>query len=201
MTKIHALLIAAGESKRMGTPKQLVSWGGQTLIEHQIEILHKANMTVAVVLGANAELILKIIQNLNVQIHYNDHWTKGMGASIACGANGIHANKNSYDGMLIALVDQPLISAAHFQTMRDTFEPGKKQIIVSQSKDGITGPPVLFDAIYLDDLMKLDGDAGAKPIIKKNSEHVVSIPSDGNLEDIDTPEAYQRMLKRANLQS
>ncbi len=201
MTNIHALLIAAGKSKRMGTPKQLLPWGTKTLIEHQIEILQKATLKVSVVLGANAELIQKTIAHLGVDVYHNNDWEMGMGTSISCGAKSIHFNKNHYDGILIALVDQPLITSKHFQKMIDGFESGKNQIIVSQSDTGFTGPPTLFDSSYLDELMALHGEAGAKPIIKKHQNNVVLIPCKSSLEDIDTPEAYQRLLKLANLQS
>ncbi len=201
MIKVHALLIAAGESKRMGAPKQLLPWGTKTLIEHQIEILQEAKLTVSVVLGANAESIQKTIVHLDVKVYHNDDWNLGMGTSISCGAKSIHFNKNHYDGILIALVDQPLLTSEHFQKMIDCFESGKNQIIVSQSDTGFTGPPTLFDISYLDELMALQGEAGAKPIIKKHQNNVVKIPCQGSLGDIDTPEAYQRLLKKANLQS
>ncbi len=201
MTNIHALLIAAGESKRMGAPKQLLPWGNKTLMEHQIEVLQKARLKVSVVLGANAESIQKTIEHLDVEVFNNNDWNMGMGTSIACGAKEINLSKESLDGILIALVDQPLISSEHFQTMIQKFEPGNNQIIVSQSDSGITGPPVLFDIRYLDGLMELQGEAGAKPIIKNHQEKVILIPCQSSLEDIDTPEAYQRLLKLANLQS
>ncbi|MEO6347911.1 MAG: nucleotidyltransferase family protein [Aquaticitalea sp.] len=201
MTNIHALLIAAGESKRMGAPKQLLPWGTKTLIEHQIEILQKAALNVSIVLGANAELIQKTIEHLDVDMYHNNDWESGMGTSISFGVKGIHFNQIQYDGILIALVDQPLITSKYFQTMIDSFESGKNQIIVSQSDTGFSGPPVLFDSSYLDELMELHGEAGAKPIIKKHQKDVVLIPCQSSLEDIDTPEAYQRLLKMANLQS
>lgn len=201
MTKIHALLIAAGEGKRMGSPKQLLPWGDKTVIEHQIDSLQQANLNVSVVLGANARLIKETITNLDVQVHFNNHWENGMGSSIACGAKELSSKKVSFDGLLITLVDQPLISSNHYLKMIERFEPGKHQIIVSQTDSGITGPPVLFDIAYLEELKTLQGDEGAKPIIKKHSEQVILIRSEDSLEDMDTPEAYQRMLKLANHQS
>ena len=201
MTNLHVLLIAAGASKRMGSPKQLLKWGSKTLIKHQIDILQQVNLNVSVVLGANAELIEETIKDLNVGVFFNEDWQNGMGSSIACGAKELVLHKESFEGILIALVDQPLISSEHFLKMIKNFESGKHQIIVSQTDSGITGPPVLFDVAYLDELKTLQGDEGAKPIIKKHSEKVILIPSEDCLEDIDTPEAYQRMLKLANLQS
>lgn len=201
MTNIHALLIAAGKSERMGAPKQILPWGTTTLIAHQIDILQQAQLSVSVVLGANAENIKNAIAHLNVQLIFNEDWEQGMGTSIACGVKAIHSSNTPIDGILVALVDQPLISVAHFRSIITHFETGKQHIIVSKSQTGITGPPVLFDSEYLEELKTLQGDEGAKPIIKKHSAHVVLIPAESPLEDMDTPEAYQRMLKRANLQS
>ena len=201
MINVHAILIAAGESRRMGTPKQLLPWGSKTLIEHQIEILQNAQLSVSVILGANYELIEDVISRFAVQIYQNKQWQMGMGSSIACRTKRIEAHDNLYDGILIALVDQPLISSAHFQTMIKSFEPGRNQIIVSQSDNGIPGPPVLFDVAYLDELTELQGAEGAKPIIKKHKDKVILTPCQSNLEDMDTPEAYQRLLQMANLQS
>ena len=139
MTKIRALLIAAGTSHRMGSPKQLLRWGKKTLIEHQIKILQEATLEVSVILGFKADEIQKVIAHSNVQVYINENWELGMGTSIACGAKKLNSSKATVDGILIALVDQPLISAAHFRSMVERFEPGKNQIIVSQSDAGITG--------------------------------------------------------------
>ena len=198
MTKVHALLIAAGASKRMGSPKQLLPWGSKTLIEHHIDSLQKAKLSITVVLGANAELIRETIAHLDVQVVFNNDWEMGMGSSIACGAKEIPESAN---GLLIALVDQPLITSEHFQKMIHRFQPEHNQILVSQSDYGITGPPTLFDVAYLEELKLLKGDQGAKPIIKKHADQVLVLDPDCLLEDIDTPEAYQRMLKLFNRQS
>ena len=201
MTKIRALLIAAGTSHRMGSPKQLLRWGTKTLIEHQIKILQDATLEVSVILGFKADKIQKAIAHYNVQVYINENWELGMGTSIACGVKKLNISKATVDGILIALVNQPLISAAHFRSMVERFEPGENQIIVSRSDAGITRPPVLFDASYINELMTLQGDEGAKPVIKKHKERVILMSSESVLDDMDTPEAYQKLLKLANLQS
>ncbi len=201
MSNIHALLMAAGASQRMGSPKQLLPWGNSTLIEHQITRLQQANIGVSVVLGAHFELVRTAISHLNVSVFFNEHWQEGMGKSIAHGAQELVSKKAGFHGILIALVDQPLISTNHYLKMASYFDPRTRQIIVSQSDTGITGPPVLFDASYLEELMTLQGDDGAKPVIKNHSQHTMFMQSDDDLDDMDTVEGYRRMLKRSNRQS
>lgn len=200
MIKIKVLLIAAGESRRMGTPKQLLPWGNTTLIEHQIEILNTLKFPISVVLGAHAELIQKKIKDLNIQIFFNEYWHRGMGTSIAFGSKKLNENKEN-QGILITLIDQPLIKIEHYQQMVSVFKPGNKQIIMSQSEAGLKSAPVLFDKYYFSELMELNGKKGAKDLIKKYQNNVIFITCKSSLEDMDTLEAYERMLKFSNPQS
>lgn len=198
MAKIQALLIAAGESKRMGIAKQLLPWGTRTLIEHQIEILQQANLSVAVVLGANAELIRKKMNSANIQIFENKNWNEGMGTSIAYGVKQLSSGENNLEGILIALVDQPLISSEHYKQLINAFESGKKQIIVSQSDNGLLTAPAIFDKSYFEELIQLTGDKGAKILFEKYKSKIVPISSICNLQDIDTPKMYQKLLNDWN---
>ena len=194
MSNIVHLMMAAGASNRMGKPKQLLPWGDITLIEHQISILLKTNQPISVVLGAYAEKIRKVIENFPIDIYINEEWQKGMGSSIASGVKQLLAKDSTIDGVLISLIDQPLISATHFKKMLRHFETGKDQIIVSKSKDEWSGVPVLFDAVYFNELINLKGDDGAKVIIKKHRNSVNYIDSKNSLKDIDTAKAYLVLL-------
>lgn len=199
--KIKILLIAAGESKRMGSPKQLLPWNNKTLIEHQIDNLSKLGFEIDVVLGANAEPIKNKIQNKNINIIINEDSKNGMGSSISYAAHQIDISIKSYDGILITLVDQPLITLEHYNKMLKSFQPRKKNIVVSQTESGVKGAPVLFDVFYADDLKNLNGEKGAKPILEKNRENIVVLPPNALLADMDTPEEYNNLLLRANHQS
>lgn len=199
--KIKIFLIAAGESKRMGSPKQLLPWNDKTLIEHQIDNLSKLGFEINVVLGANAQLIKNKIKNKNVHIVINEDWKNGMGNSISCAANQIENHIESYDGILITLVDQPLITPDYFHDMLKMFQFGKRNIVVSQSESGVKGAPVLFDVFYADQLRNLNGEKGAKPILEKNKENIVLMPPNALLADMDTPKQYNDLLTRANHQS
>ena len=195
MANIPILLLAAGGSTRMGDPKQLLSWGSKTLIEYQIEILQKTENPVNVVLGSNADQIIPITEKYNVPIFQNYHWKDGMGSSIAAGMNGLTRKFPQTDGVLIALVDQPLVPIEHFKNILKSFHPGEQQIIASLSATGWKGVPVLFDKQYFNELQNLTGKEGAKKIIQQHNQAVKYVECGNLLEDMDTPEAYQKMLK------
>ena len=193
---LPALLIAAGASRRMGRPKQLLPWGTGTLIEHQIATLQNARLDVTVILGAHAERIIPVLRGTNASVHVFNHWQGGMGASIAYGVQQL-STEEAPPGILIALVDQPLVGAAHLLRMTDAFQPGSGQIIGSRSPVGITGPPVLFDARYLPELSQLNGDQGAKPLLRKYPERTQWIISKNGLKDMDTLRAYKQLKQHS----
>jgi len=110
MNNIPNLLLAAGASRRMGTPKQLLPWRGKTLIEHQIETLLKTDQEVYVVLGAHAERILPVLKPYPVNPIIFEQWSLGMGNTIAFSVAYLIKKQGSMDGILIALTDQPLVT-------------------------------------------------------------------------------------------
>lgn len=196
MAKIPHLLLAAGDSRRMGQPKQLLPWGDKSLIEHQIQIRLQTGQDVIVVLGGHTEKILPVIEKLPVIVFVNSEWTKGMGSSLVYGLKMLIEKFTIIDGVLISLLDQPLVTAAHFGKMLSSFQPGYQQIIVSQSASGWKGVPALFDKYYFEELIKLNGKDGARKIIKKYLNNVKNIECGNLLEDIDTPDEYQLLLKK-----
>ena len=198
MANIQLLLLAAGASKRMGRPKQLLEWGNVTLIEHQIKNLLSTDYPLSVILGANSEEIIRLIKSLPIEIYKNEEWEQGMGSSIAFGVRQLLENDSTIDGVLISLIDQPLLTKVHFIMMLDLFQKGKGQIIVSHSKNGWSGAPVLFDKKYFDELLDLKGDEGAKIITSKNKNSVKSIDGGEIMRDLDAPEAYNELLNIFN---
>ena len=179
----------------MGSPKQLLPWGNQTLIEDRIQNLLKTGNPVGVVLGANSNLILPLIEKLKVKIFINKDWEKGMGTSISTGIKKIIELFPSAKGVMITLIDQPLVTTDHLQNMFQQFQSGKKQIIVSQSSSGWQGVPTLFDKYYINVLVNLNGEEGARKVFRKYPNEIISVECNDQLEDMDTPESYQRMLE------
>ena len=200
MSDIPLLLVAAGPSNRMGKPKQLLPWGKKTLIEHQVETMLQTKQEVSVVLGASSDLISPILKPYPVMQFVFKNWNLGMGNSIAFGVKSVLKKFPGAKGILIALVDQPLINKDHYENMMRLFNTEAKQIIVSKSENGWIGPPVLFDRYYFKDLEQLHGEEGAKPIITTHKNSVITIDAGVSLNDIDTQEAYEKLLKSTNFQ-
>ncbi len=180
----------------MGQPKQLLEWGKQTLIEHQIRIRLETGCNVAVVLGAYADKILPVIKKLPVLVFINDEWQEGMGNSLAFGLKMLHQKFTEMEAVIISLSDQPLVTISHLQELHNIFQLGSQQIIVSQSDSGWIGVPALFDRIYFDELEQLEGEEGAKEIIQKHRNSVIPIECGKSLEDVDTPESYRILWEK-----
>lgn len=200
MNNVPIILLAAGASRRMGTPKQLLAWNGITLIEHQIQTLLKTGQKVYVVLGANASEILPFIKSYNVTTIIYKKWNSGMGNSIAFSITYLQKNNNFLQGVLITLVDQPLISVSHYNSLLKKFDPNLEQIVVSVSDKGWEGVPAIFHKNHFHELKKLKGEKGAKNIIKSLDKTVVKATASNLLTDIDTPKVYHELSKQINHQ-
>ena len=201
MTNIPHILLAAGTSKRMGQPKQLLRWTNKSLIQFQVETILPTTEKIYIILGAYAPLIHPLLKNYKVELIQFNQWEKGMGNSLAYGIQKILHSNPKIEGILVSLIDQPLVTNSHYLNMRATFKKGKNQIIASESDSGWSGVPVLFDAYYFDELQKLSGEEGAKLILKKNKANTILINAGNTLIDMDTPEVYRKLLKKFNLQS
>lgn len=196
MTNIPHLLLAAGISKRMGEPKQLLNWGNKKLIQFQIERILSTTEKLYVVLGAYADLIEPYLKDYNIEIIRYDHWKNGMGGSLAYGIQQILKPKIKLEGILISLIDQPLVPSKHYLKMRSLFIKGKDQIVVSESDSGWCGVPILFDAFFFDSLKSISGEEGAKVILKKNQKNALFVNGGTTLVDMDTPDIYQKLAKK-----
>lgn len=196
MPEIPILLLAAGGSSRMGQPKQLLPWGNQTLIGHQIQTLLETGQPVNVVIGSDSDLIIPVIEKFPVNIVINANWESGMGSSISLGITQIQQKFPNANGVLITILDQPLITSAYLEKIRTAFRTFSRQIIVSKSASGWTGVPVLFDKCYFEELSGLKNDEGAKKIIQRHPENVTHVEAGELLDDMDTPEAYRQMQNK-----
>ena len=115
MKKVAILILSAGASKRMGTPKQLLKWGKETLLENAVSTaVNVENASLFVVLGANAELIQQKI-TLNAEALYHKDWKQGLGSSIAFGVGTLQ--KLDFDGVLIMLADQPFVTSYYLKEL------------------------------------------------------------------------------------
>ncbi|WP_372775207.1 NTP transferase domain-containing protein [Mangrovibacterium sp.] len=192
MAEISILLLAAGSSSRMGQPKQLLPWGSYNLIEFQIQQLLNTGYPVFVVLGSQSAQTRPFVERYPATVLLNKDWPAGMGSSISAAITQMTKKFPETEGILITLIDQPMVSAVHLKKMIENFNPNR--IVASRSKNGWQGVPALFGKSYFDDLKKLNGEKGAKRLITDNNEWVICVDSDSELEDMDTREKYQEML-------
>ena len=182
--KIAGLLLAAGGSTRLGRPKQLVEFEGESLIRRAAGALIGAGCSpIVVVLGNEIEGSVKALVGLGTHIVVNDAWESGMGSSIACGIRSIMSASQDVDALLISLCDQPLVTADKLRPFIETFSHLKAGIVAAEY-DGVAGVPALFSARCFPQLACLDGENGAREVIR-NSPDAVTIPLPEAAIDVD----------------
>ena len=191
--KLSILILAAGNSSRLGSPKQLIEFEGQTLIERITETALSISEEILIVLGGNSELILPKLERFNnvISTIYNPDWKEGMGTSIRIGVEKLAENS---DLIIILLADQPFISKVLLQNMLQSYEKTQNPI-VSCTYSNTLGVPILFDKSVFFELLKLNGDKGAKSFLHLYKNRISTIDFPEAIVDIDTLEDVEN-LKR-----
>jgi CTP:molybdopterin cytidylyltransferase MocA len=191
--RIGALVLAAGASTRLGSPKQLIVHEGVPLVRRAAIATADAGANpVVVVLGANASLIEPALRGLaSVTTVVNADWANGMSSSLATGLRAL-GDAIEYDAVLITLADQPFVDAGALKRLIAAFD--NEHRIVSSAYNGVIGVPAVFAREYVADLMQLEGDSGAGQWLRRRSGEVTSIPLDAGAVDIDTPADETRLL-------
>jgi molybdenum cofactor cytidylyltransferase len=192
MSKTGIIILAAGNSSRMGEPKQLMMYKNKTFLQHIIGEAKNANLDpVICVAGYQSELITKSITGMGVSIIYNERWRDGMGTGIATGIRQLLLS--DVDSVIMAVSDQPHVSAGLFGMMQALKEQSGKGIVAS-SYAGTLGTPVLFGKEYFNQLKSLSGNQGAKNIVKLNMSDVCPVEFEKGRIDIDTKEDYENLI-------
>ena len=202
---IAAIILAAGASRRMGQPKQLLSYRGQTLLSYVIQcVLASSCSPVIVVLGANSDKVESVIEKIPVNIVKNPEWNQGMSSSIRYGVQYIREHclnvdgSLNVDGMIFFACDQPCISIGVIEQLIHRYAESKKTIIASRYGETI-GIPVLFAHGFCTELEQLKGDVGAKSIIQKYHEQVATVEFAKGKIDLDTFAEYQKFTSEEDL--
>ncbi len=190
MSSISAVLLGAGESRRMGVDKLSLPWGRKTLFGHCVETLLRSEVDeLILVLSTKNQGIQNQFPARKVKTVINRLSKMGMSSSIRMGLQKIHPRCR---GILIALGDQPHLKTRTINALIRAFDQGKRGIIVP-SFGGSRGHPVIFHRRYKKELLNLKGDVGGKSIIESHPEdvRVVPVKSTGVLKDVDTWSAYK----------
>ena len=192
--QLVVLILAAGKSSRMGNIKQLLKIEGKTLIENAIETSMKIEKTSTLcVLGAHAAEIKKKVDLSNVDVTINKDYELGLSSSIISGIKHLQKQKKQFDGIFLLLADQPAIKLAYYQEMVALFSKEKKKIIASRYENRF-GVPAIFPKSFIENLLAIKGDKGAKEFLQKNKKEILSPKTLVNLVDIDTPKEYKSYL-------
>ena len=200
---VAGVILAAGSSSRLGTPKQLLRYRGETLLHRAVRLALETGLhPVHVVLGSNAAAVGEALADLRGRVTpvVNDDWQTGMGSSLARGIaslpapSGTAPNTGTTTGSspgaaLVLVTDQPRLSHAHLAKIAAAFRTRGAPLVASRYAGGALGVPALFARRYFPELARLTGDRGARSLFTRYRDDLVTVAfPEGDL-DIDTPAA------------
>ncbi len=188
---IVAILLAAGESTRMGSPKPLLPWHGATLIEYQIAQLREAGAgDVIAVLGQHAEDVLPLVTGAGGRAVVNESYREGRASSLRAGAAAVESGET----VVVISVDQPRPAAVTRRLLAEHTSG-----ITVPAHAGHRGHPVVLDGALLSELREAgEASQGLRGVIARHAAEVHEVPFDSTevLLDLNTPEDYQRATAR-----
>ncbi|WP_298301214.1 nucleotidyltransferase family protein [Hydrotalea sp.] len=187
------MILAAGAATRMGKAKMLLPYQSVNILQHIVnEIQQIQPQSVLIVTGCYHQLIMEQMKEQQaVKLVYNEKWPTGMASSIQAGVQWILQQPIPVSQLFLLVSDQPYLNAQLLQDMLQLQQQTKKGMIAA-TYEGIAGTPVLFSQAYFIELLKLQGDKGARSLLKQYREDVATISFPMGKFDIDTPEDYQQ---------
>lgn len=190
--RIAGIVLAAGRSSRMGANKLLESVNGKPMVRAAVEAAVHGNLSpVIVVTGHEPNKVASMLGGLDTVFAHNPNFAAGLSTSLAA---GIAAVPEAWEAACVLLADMPGVTADHVKRLVAAFDPGAHAAICVPVYKGRRGNPVLFAQRFFPAMMSLQGDVGARRIVKENAAAVreVEMPDAGVLADVDTPDALNR---------
>jgi molybdenum cofactor cytidylyltransferase len=190
---IYAVVLAAGESRRMGKAKQLLPFGGKTVLQTVVDRLQSSRVDgVLVVLGCKQEEIRRTLADRDIRMVLNPDYREGMFSSVR---SGITALPHDATAFLICLGDQPRVDPNVVDRLIEVHENSGRGIVIPTCK-GKRGHPTLISIRYREEILGLSGENGLKPLTRGHPEDTAEEETGRSeiLEDIDTPQDYQEAM-------
>ena len=191
-------ILAAGESRRMGTPKALLPYRGKTFLEHLIEVTRHPRVGITqIVLGAGADDIREKLRLNANSVVLNENWRQGQLSSIQAAIRVLPPGKT--EGLILCPVDQPLISAEIVAQLIARFDSSEKLIVLPTHK-GRRGHPAIFRASLYEELLEASGEVGARQVVWAHSQDVEEFPTEeeGVVLNLNDPETLKKVLGPAS---
>jgi molybdenum cofactor cytidylyltransferase len=191
---VSAIVLAAGMSSRMGSPKQLLRLAGETILEHTLKNVRASAVSeIVLVLGFAADSVEKEISTDRVKIVRNQDYQQGMGTSLR---TGLAAVDQQASAALIVLADQPFVCPETINQLIVCHQTLKPQIVIP-TFNGFRGNPVLLDRSVFAEMQALTGDVGCRAIFGNHTEniHKLTVNDIGILLDIDSQHEYKKFEK------
>jgi molybdenum cofactor cytidylyltransferase len=190
---LHVLVLAAGASRRLGQPKQLVQLGGRPVLHRVVaNAVSLAGHAVTVVIGAHASQMTRMLASSPAAMVVNRQWEEGMGSSLRF---GIAALPPACDAALILLGDQVGVTADDLKRLADAWN-GEDSVIAASVYEQRVGVPAIFPRAFFSELAQLRGDHGARQILERNSHRLLRVPMPNAAVDLDTPADLAALRER-----
>jgi molybdenum cofactor cytidylyltransferase len=197
---VRAIVLAAGASSRMGTPKAglVLTGAGDTFLSRLIRQLTAAGLPdIVVVTGATPDAVRTAAGRIRrpVRFEHNDRWQEGQLTSLLAGLR--EAPGDVVEAALVTLVDAPLVSVATIEQLLHTWRT-ERAPIVRPARGERHGHPVIFDVTLFEELRAADPSVGAKAVVRAHADEIINVPvdDDGAFIDIDTPDEYRDTLRQ-----
>lgn len=188
---LAAIILSGGASRRMGSPKALLSYQGRPFLEHLLDVAHHPKIGVRrIVLGADAEPIAKEVDLAQGEIVINEEWEKGQLSSLQAALRSLPPRT---DGAILLLIDHPLISSTLVDELIETFYKSGKPIVLPVY-DGRRGHPVIFSSALYEELLYAPPETGARSVVWAHSAEVqiVQTNEEGCVLNLNDPDTMQK---------
>lgn len=193
---LAAVILSGGASRRMGSPKALLTFHGKPFLEHLLDVTRNPKITIKrVVLGAGAEEIRQRLTLPEDSVVFNPDWESGQLSSIQAAIRSLPPT--GVDGIILCLIDHPLISAELVASLVQEFYAHGNRIVLPTYK-GKRGHPVIFASSLFEELLSASPEKGARAVVWAHAKEIAEVPTDeqGVILNLNDPEALRRAVER-----